>query len=49
MKRKLALSIVTLAGVLSLLVPATSSADHRGPLCVHQKMGKVNVIVGYCP
>ena len=47
MKKKLALSLVTLAGVLSLLVPATSSAK-LPPVCI-EKTAKVHIQIGYCP
>jgi hypothetical protein len=44
-KKKLALSLVTLVGVLCLLVPATSSA---APTCVRRDVGMVHIQIGYC-
>ncbi len=48
MKKKLALCAVSIAGVLALLVPATSSAKVPAA-CVERTVGRVHVQIGYCP
>lgn len=47
MSRKLAVLLVAVIGVLTLLVPLTSSAVP--PVCVHRKAGPAHIQVGYCP
>ena len=48
MSKKVALLLVAVIGVLTLLVPLSSSAKIP-PACVEKKVGKVHVQVGYCP
>jgi hypothetical protein len=48
MSRKLAVLLIAVIGVLTLLVPLTSSAKIP-PACFEKTAGRVHVQVGYCP